>query len=793
MDHSLKSALAFAALLALTSTVLADGPAEKLPPGVTPGWLDAAKRSIAASEYRFAPAGEGAFSAPNRAGDLRARVAGRGVEVESRTRGAAAFRLELGLVRAGRDGALADVPAGVAELSGDRVEIRRPGTDIVEWFANDERGVEQGWKILAAPAGTADASQPLVLELGGFGSLRPLLRPQDGRVVFVDGTGAGRLLYGALAAVDAAGTRLPADLAVRDGRVQVRVADAGAIFPIAIDPLIQSSGFSFEPNVTNAHLGTSVATAGDVNGDGYSDVIVGSPGENTNTGEAYLFLGGPGGLATTPAWWATGTAQQDYFGQSVATAGDLNGDGRADVVVGAPGISTFTATAPGYAVVYYGQATAPYLGSPISLPSTACITGVAASTADFGFSVSTAGDVDADGVDDVMIGAPSTLLSSDVPPKRTGMVCIFPGHAGTGISASSSYHLLAPDPLSTPPFGRISGFGASVSTAGDVNGDGIRDVLIGAPSSQTATSGVGATFLYRGTGGSPALSWVQAGDNANANFGTSVANAGDLNGDGFADIVIGAPHNGAYLANSGAVFIFHGADSASGISVPATDCDPSNIYTTIPAQYCDFGPAAGAQMGASVATAGDLNADGYADVAVGMPGVSNALGGTGAVEIIYGHNAGGYVFGDQVLTVDVTSLGSGLGASVATAGDTDGNGFSELLAGTPGHASGQVEEGLVTLWAGSANPPPNSTVWQFAPANAARTGDSLATADVNGDGRSDVVIGAPLFDGGASDQGAVFVWETPSPFSRRRRPPRTSISAPPPARTWASPSPTRAT
>ena len=308
MDHSLKFALAFAALLALTSTALADGPAEKLPPGVTPGWLDAAKRSIAASEYRFAPAGEGAFSAPNRAGDLRARVAERGVEVESRTRGAAAFRLELGLVRAGRDGALADVPAGVAELNGDRVEIRRPGTDIVEWFANDERGVEQGWQILAAPAGTADPSHPLVLELGGFGSLRPLLRPQDGRVVFVDGTGTGRLLYGALAALDAAGTRLPADLAVRDGRVQVRVADAGAIFPIAIDPLIQPAGFSFEPNVAFASLGSSVATAGDVNGDGYSDVIVGSPGENSNAGKAYLFLGGPGGLATSPAWSATGAS-----------------------------------------------------------------------------------------------------------------------------------------------------------------------------------------------------------------------------------------------------------------------------------------------------------------------------------------------------------------------------------------------------------------------------------------------------------------------------------------------------
>ena len=197
---------------------------------------------LAASEYRFAPVGEGAFAAPNRAGDLRARVAGRGVEVESRTSGAAAFRLELGLVRAGRDGALADVTAGVAELSGDHVEIRRPGTDIVEWFANDERGVEQGWQILAAPAGTADPSHPLVLELGGFGSLRPLLRPQDGRVVFVDGTGAGRLLLRRAGREwTRAGSRVARQtLAVaRRARAGPRRRRGRRCIPIAIDPLIQ--------------------------------------------------------------------------------------------------------------------------------------------------------------------------------------------------------------------------------------------------------------------------------------------------------------------------------------------------------------------------------------------------------------------------------------------------------------------------------------------------------------------------------------------------------------------------
>ena len=648
------------------------------------------------------------------------------------------------------------MPGGVAELRDDRVEIRRPGSDIVEWFANDERGVEQGWQVFAAPAGTADPTHPLLLELGAGGSLRALKRPQDGRVVFVDGTGTGRLLYGELSAVDAAGTRLPASLDVRDGRVEVRVADAGAIFPIAIDPLIQPAPFNFEPDVANAVLGTSVATAGDVNGDGYSDVIVGSPGDNSSTSTtpkaAYLFLGGPGGLATSPAWWAPAAAFPSLlFGTAVATAGDVNGDGLADVVIGAPGHFDL----PGhevypYAVVYYGSATPPYLTNPTTLPSAPCL-GDFQLGSTFGGAVSTAGDVDADGIDDVIVGAPGETYSG-----RFGEVCIFPGHSGTGVSASSFYRILAPDPTPLPPLADVRAFGASVSTAGDVNGDGIPDVLIGAPSSATTLkSGTGAVFLYLGTtGAAPTLSWVQPGDNTGGNFGASVANAGDMNGDGLADIVVGAPHNSAYLSNAGAVFIFHGAANATGIAVPASDCDPPNTLTTIPAQYCEFAGSAGAQLGSSVATAGDLNADGYADAAIGESGFASLLGGKSAVNIIYGRGDGSYVFGDQVLSTEAI-------ISVATAGDTDGNGFSELLIGKPSYSNGQSGEGLVSLFSGSANPPPATTVWNFAPANAARAGDSIATADVNGDGRADILIGAPLFDGGATDQGAVFVFETP--------------------------------
>ena len=262
---------------------------------------------------------------------------------------------------------------------------------------------------------------------------------------------------------------------------------------------------------TNNYFGISASTAGDVNGDGYSDVIVGATGfDNGQTyeGRAYVYHGSATGLSATANWTGESNQANALFGNSVSTAGDVNGDGYSDVIVGALSYENGQAN-EGRAYVYHGSAT----GLSLSVNWTAESD---QAHAQFGSSVSTAGDVNGDGYSDVIVGA----FFYDNWQIDQGRAYVYHGSAA-GLSATAKWSVES-DQVS-------AFFGRSVSTAGDVNGDGYSDIITGASEFDGGSAGEGKAFVYYGNGGTSIKSGIQQYQ-YNTNTVVASGNATDYNG-----------------------------------------------------------------------------------------------------------------------------------------------------------------------------------------------------------------------------------------------------------------------
>lgn len=347
---------------------------------------------------------------------------------------------------------------------------------------------------------------------------------------------------------------------------------------------IYTSGFS------GSLFGSAVSGAGDVNNDGCDDLVVGAHRyKNGEAGEgiAYLFLGSSSGLSNTPAWTYESNVKEAQFGYAVSSAGDVNHDGYDDVLIGA---NTFSPglTSQGAAFLFYGSA------SGLSVVPDWSFIGEQ-EYANLGNAISSAGDVNGDNFADVLVGAP--YFNNTYSDQ--GLVLVFHG--------SASGPSLAPDQfLYVPAEG--AWFGHAVANAGDVNNDGFDDVVIGAPmftDSSAVHEHEGAAFVYHGspTGLPETPDWEYDSDQAWANFGWSVATAGDVNKDGFSDVIASAPMYEYDQPDEGAAFVFRG--SLTGlISFP---------------EWNGQGNQATTQFGWSVSSAGDTNKDGCTDVIVGAP------------------------------------------------------------------------------------------------------------------------------------------------------------------------------
>ncbi len=305
-------------------------------------------------------------------------------------------------------------------------------------------------------------------------------------------------------------------------------------------------------NQRDAYLGTAVDSAGDVNGDGYADVIVGAKwftNELVNEGAAFLFLGGADGLSDTPIWQVEGNQAGASLGTSVTGAGDVNGDGFDDLLVGAP-FWDGEYRDSGYAALYLGSAAGAEATPAWELNGSSA-------NERLGAAVASVGDLNGDGLADFLVGAPGYQNQAG---QAVGAAFLFAG--------TTSWRTVLP--LWTAVSDRENGqFGAAVGRAGDMNGDGLGDIVVGAPTYTQDQAKEGVVFIYLGTAVAPAAKahWIAEGNKSETMFGFAVAAADDINQNGYADLLVGAPEYRSQTELRGRAFLFYGREADAALHV----------------------------------------------------------------------------------------------------------------------------------------------------------------------------------------------------------------------------------
>ncbi len=468
----------------------------------------------------------------------------------------------------------------------------------------------------------------------------------------------------------------------------------------------QTSGaWSLLGGQEDMEYGAAVAGLGDVNGDGYNDVAVGAPrwdpsSIDTDHGRVYCYLGSGSGISATASWDYPGEGPGYFVGESLARAGDLNGDGYADLVMSAPSRDLFY---DGWMYVFHG-------GSA-GLQSSPVFSGGGDSISQHLGKVRTGGDVNGDGFADVLVaGSQSQWIY-------------------LGSSSVAQLVELEPD--------TGTDWYDDVGLAGDLNEDGRSDLALGDSSWLDDSGAVWLYLMMHGpptSAGSGQYHWARSDGpfmDPDGFFGTGVSVGGDVNGDGFDDLVLGARGSDTQAIDAGHVELYLG--NADGLHTS----DPDWLYS---------GTAPGGNLGFSVDTAGDVNGDGYADIVVGEPGADR-------IHAFHGGPTGPSALPDWTHTFEVP--GTWFGQFVAGAGDVNGDGYADVIAGSPYYDGGMTDQGVVRVFFGSSGGLTGfDTILSLVDQSEfGRDGDG---ADLNGDGYSDLAVGVPrrnngdvwVYDGG---------------------------------------------
>lgn len=421
--------------------------------------------------------------------------------------------------------------------------------------------------------------------------------------------------------------------------------------------------WSYEGDQISALLGYSWAPAGDVNGDGFGDIIIGISEYNTSfsdAGRAIAFYGSPTGYGATPDWVVDGEEKYNLFGTSVSSAGDIDGDGYDDVLVGANEYSSSTESKVGKAYLYYGSAT--------GLETTPGWTGTGTQQNEyFGFSVAGVGDLDGDGFDDFAVGA----YGHD---SEEGKLNVYYGPVDSDAKPTWTVE-------SNQGYER---FGYNVKGIGDVDGDGLDDLIVSAPLYDFETNDVGAVFAWYGLNPPPEASftpddadWCAQSDQTYIDFGSALGTPGDVNGDGFDDVVVGADSYNYDVPSSGAVFLWYGSEDGINNGNRGETPDADWVASSLQEDY---------HFGSLTGTRADINGDGYADLIIGSfwtePGVYVFLGSEDGPNL---GDDGDLTNADwQIIAPDTAEFNqSKFGWLAGSPGDADGDGVDDVAVAAP--------------------------------------------------------------------------------------------------------------